>query len=247
MISCQDYDTLYSDSGVKVNKSDSTILGYLSESDTILNFRFDSMMVVINGIPGLKDSLEKAGVDYTVMAIPNECFQTAIKNLNDYRQTHSLGEGIYLKDLLIEPFIVKDTIIKVINATTKDTTIVSTVYDYRKDLESLLCRYIFRGIYDFNMISSNSGGLSVDCYKYEYMMNMKCGHYAASGVLNGGVKYFIFSDRNNTQLMDSWIKSKIERIDLHVKNGLIHVLSTGHEFGFDDFISQFKNYGNERK
>ncbi|KAA6334794.1 hypothetical protein EZS27_016922 [termite gut metagenome] len=248
LISCQDYESYSSDTDtdISVGKFDGTVLKYLSAEDTELKVRFDSMMLLIENIPGLKDSLTKPERDYTLIAIPDECFHTVISNLNTFRGKTNRGKNVYLTDFLIEPFMVIETIPPVPPATPEDgATYDTTYFDYRKDLENLICKYIFRGNYDTEAISEETiSGLSLQSFK-DYFMNMEYERQPASGLVHGGRRQLTFSDMKGSQLQEKWIRSAAQKVDVKANNGVVHVLSTGHEFGFDEFISNFQNYGNE--
>jgi hypothetical protein len=246
LISCQDYESYSSDTDtVAVGTYPGTVLDYLSAGDAGLEVRFDSMMLLIENIPGLKDSLTKPERDYTLIAIPDECFHTVISNLNTFRGKTNRGKNLYLKDFFIKPFTVTDTIPP---ATSEDdSTYVYRDFDYRKDMENVICKYIFRGSYDTEAISEETiNGLSLQSFN-DYFMNMEYERQPASGLIHGGRRRLTFSDMKGSQLQEKWIRSAVQKVDMYANNGVIHVLSTGHEFGFDEFISIFQNYGNEKK
>ena len=152
-----------------------------------------------------------------------------------------------MSDLLIEPFVVKDTIVNVITPTLNDTIINEYHYDYRADLERMLCKYIIKGSYDTDNILANEGNNSLNSLKYNYQMNIECSRKPASGFVGGGVKQLIFSDMKNSQVKDNWNRVSTVWNDVYTNNGIIHILSPQHSFGFDEFIYVFNNYGNEYK
>jgi hypothetical protein len=247
--SCTDYGSEFTDAGFKAqsHEYDGTIYEYLSEGDAGLGLRFDSVLMVIDGIPGRKEMLSEPGAEYTFFAAPDECFRATINNLNRVRDVASKSRMTFA-DLLIEPFTVVDTIIREIDisgVTYYDTTYNFRHYDYRKQLDSILCRYIFDGLYSFDTIAANPRGVEPECYNYKLKMNIESFRQTSSGVINSGQKRIIYSDMNESKLTSDWLRSATLNIDIKTKNGIIHVLSTGHEFSFDDFIYRFKNYGNE--
>ena len=162
-------------------------------------------------------------------------------------KSKELGEAIYLSDLLIEPFVVKDTIVNVITPTLNDTIINEYHYDYRADLERMLCKYIIKGSYDTDNILANEGNASLNSLKYNYQMNIECSRKPASGFVGGGVKQLICSDMKNSQVKDNWNRVSTVWNDVYTNNGIIHILSPQHSFGFDEVIYVFNNYGNEYK
>jgi hypothetical protein len=240
MASCKDYDSLYTDVQLAgETEFNGTILDYLEQDGS----QFDSMMVVINGIPGLRDSLQHTSASLTVFAIPNSCFREAISRLNNYRQAKQKGTDIYLRDLMIEPFTVIE---KLPGATpTDDSIIIEHPYDYRLQLDSLVSRYVFRGALNSEFLTAYADGMHNQDFQFNYRMHIQFEQQNASGIEGMGRRRLILSDENNTQLAANWDRSESQTIDIKTKNGYIHILNPGHEFGFSKLISQFQNYGNE--
>lgn len=84
-------DSIYHDYENTVKEFDGTALQYIqSQKNT-----FDSLLIVLDRLPHLKDSLSTTNV--TLFAPTNQSFQAAIKNLNIERK--SKGKSVmYLKD-----------------------------------------------------------------------------------------------------------------------------------------------------
>lgn len=247
MLSCTDYEVASYPEENETEVFNGTVLDYLSTGNERLSLKFDSMMVLVNNIPDFIQQMEQTDVQYTVFAIPDACIRSSLAQLNEYRKQKELGEAIYLSDLLIEPFVVKDTIVNVITPTLNDTIINEYHYDYRADLERMLCKYIIKGSYDTDNILANEGNNSLNSLKYNYQMNIECSRKPASGFVGGGVKQLIFSDMKNSQVKDNWNRVSTVWNDVYTNNGIIHILSPQHSFGFDEFIYVFNNYGNEYK
>lgn len=245
LTSCQNYEEAgYADtSDLGISKFAGSTLEYLQSGDEKLSLKFDSMMKVMNGIPDFK-TLFDDGTKHTIFAIPDTCFRKVITTLNLYRKNNSLGKNVYLDDLLVKPFTVKRTIEQ---EPPFEPIITYRKYDYRAGLDTLLCRYIFDGIYDSERISENEGQMNVESYRYAYPMNVSSGRYSAGGVVGGGSRVFSISDTNNSQLKDNWSTTPVMWQDIYTNDGIVHVLSIGHEFGFDEFVSHFKNRYNELK
>jgi hypothetical protein len=242
-VACKDYESEFT----AIPSADETvfngsILEYLELGDPNLGLRFDSMLVVINGVPGLRDSLANTTEEITVFAVPNTCFQEAMLRLNNYREAKGKGRNLYLMDFLIEPFVV----IEEQEGPTRDSIIIiEHHYDYRSKLDSLVSRYIFRGRRDTKILFEYTNGLHTQAFKFEYLMHILFERQYASGIGQMGRKRLILSDKNETQLVEAWDRSETQVIDVRTNNGYIHVLSNGHEFGFSKLIANFQNYGNE--
>jgi hypothetical protein len=244
LMACKDYDSEFTD----ISVSDATIfngsvLEYLEQGDAELGLRYDSMLAVINGIPGLRDSLEKTSEPRTVFAIPNACFQEAMLRLNNYRKIKARGRELSLQDFLIEPFVVIEE--QEGERPEDPPTIIEHPYDYRLKLDSLISRYIFRGSFDTQVLAVYNGGLNTQDFKFSYMMHILFERQYASGIQGTGKRRLKLSDKNGTQLREAWDRSDTQAIDIRTNNGYIHVLSNGHEFGFSKLIANFQNYGNE--
>ncbi|MBF0648214.1 hypothetical protein IR083_05250 [Dysgonomonas sp. GY75] len=247
LYACQDYDSVYTDTIIiGEEKYDGTLLKYLSdEADNALKHKFDSMLVIIDANPELKEKLANENEFYTIYALPNECFELSFKELNMYRTQKKLGKNISFSDLLINPFSVDDTTF--VNIGNKvDTLIETRHYDYKSQVDTLMFRYIFEGEYTTEIIQKSEwNNITANSYKYKYSMNMECFFQNASGVAGGGIRKFVFSDMVNTQLKDKWKSTEVVHPDIHTQNGIIHILPKYHSFSYDNFISYFKNRGNE--
>ena len=244
---CRDYESVAYIPPVEMEEYDGTFLEYLSdETSHLFNQKYDSMLVIINAVPGLKEQLEKDGEYFTVFAVPNECFEYSFDQLNTYREQKKLGKELSFDDLLIEPFSVDDSTFIVIDNKI-DTIIKKRHYDYRAQVDTLLCRYIFTGKYDTEKIIEEEESLSLESYKYKYQMNVACTRKSASGFVGEGIRDFTFSDMNNSQLKDLWKSTNVIWHDIYTRNAVIHLLTNQHNFGYDKFINYFKDYGNEKK
>lgn len=245
---CRDYEAVAYIPSVEVEKYDGTLLEYLSdEASHLFNQKYDSMLVVINAVPQLKEQLEKEDKYFTVFAVPNECFDHSFEQLNVYRVQKKLGGKLSLSDLLIEPFSVDDTTFVKITSNKEDTIITTRHYDYRGQVDSLLCRYIFNGKYTTEEIVKEEGSVSLESYKYKYQMNASYSRQPASGIVGEGIRNFTFSDMNNSQLKDMWKSTNVIWHDIYTSNAVIHLLTPQHSFSYDKFVNYFKNYGNEKK
>jgi hypothetical protein len=250
---CADYNSPYTDVEFQGNTRifDGTIYDYLSQADAETGLRYDSMKLIIDGIEGRREALSDLSANMTVFAVPDECFCSTINICNRVRQSQSKTD-LQLSNLLIEPFSVFDTVYVITSGASStlieeiDTLVTERHYDYRAQLDSLLCRYIFEDAYDFDVISENFRGIEAACYLYKLKMNITGERQAASGTLNSGRKRIIFSDMNESKLTSSWVRSVANQINIRTRNGVVHVLTTGHEFSFDDFIYRFKDYGYEK-
>ncbi|MGB3106961.1 hypothetical protein [Sphingobacterium siyangense] len=241
--SCKKYNSDYTDISLdeEIQFQGST-LDFLEKGYPDKGIKFDSMLMVINGIPGLRDSLSNVSYHKTVFAVPNSCFESGFQRLNSFRQAKNKGRKLSIKDFLIEPFVVIE---EKEGPTSDSIIIVKHPYDYRLKLDSIVSKYIFAGNLNTKLIGGYIGGFNTNNFKYEYQMNLLYDRKSAMGVENMGGRRVVLSDKNKTQLDVSWDRSDAQVIDIKTNTGYVHILSNGHEFGFGKLISNFQNYGNE--
>ncbi|MCD8318655.1 MAG: hypothetical protein LUC45_07380 [Paraprevotella sp.] len=202
--------------------------------------------MLIDNLPGLKDSLERP-MRMTFFAIPDPCFEKAIYALNRYRSSYELGGNLSLKDFLIEPFTVIDSVIHQVSTTEFDTTVVERHYDYRQQLDSMMCSYVFSGEYTIQNVEEVGGAVEPLALAFDHQMRIEVGRGSASGVTNLGARYMRLVETSGSKVTTQWVNADVETSNLSTSNGWIHILSEGHEFGFNGFEQMFYNYGNEKQ
>lgn len=240
---CKDYDSEFTNVTVEDDiVFNGTILDFLEQGDPARGLAFDSMLVVIEGIPGLRDSLTQTTNPKTLFAVPNACFQEAMLRLNNYRDTKQLGRDLVLEDFLIEPFVVIE---EQEGPTADSIIIIEHHYDYRLQLDSLVSRYIFDGAIRTDVLTEYLNGLNTQDHKFAYLMHILYQRQFASGIEQMAKRQLVLSDKNGTQREEGWSQSNTQLIDIRTNNGYVHVLTNGHEFGFSKLITNFQNYGNE--
>jgi len=237
-----------------IHKFDGTIYEYIEQGDVALGFRYDSLELLLNQetesfkkLTNLRDMLNDVNGEYTLFAMPDECFEEASKNWRLIRKGSGRSEKLSLKELF-EYEYQREVEIKNPDETDREnpTIIVTLTFDYKNSLDTLVSRYIMEGLYDFNTIYVNEDSqLSVESLNYSYEMLLNCGYGSANGIVQGGAPYLDLVDTRETLMTDRWKKARVCWMDIQCDNGIVHVLTPGHEFGFGDFISYFKNYGYE--
>ncbi len=244
--SCQKVEVVSGDAVAKTVYG-GTLLDFLEEGDR--GETFDSLCYLIETIPGLKDSLTAEGKHYTLFAVSDRSFASAMQTLNAFRRDYQLGRALSLKDLMIEPFVVTDTLtelVSIVDGTyVYDTTYVHHHYDYRAQMDSLVRRYLFPAEVTMQRLSEGEGEQELASSKYGYLMYVQSGREAASGAVALGTPYFRLIDTNGTKQTSLWINADVKSIDIEASNGWLHVLSPRHEFSFNKMVKYFQNYGNE--
>ncbi|WP_160716517.1 carbohydrate-binding protein [Chitinophaga solisilvae] len=102
--------------------------------------------------------------------------------------------------------------------------------------DSLLRRYLLRGIVDADSLRYADGAELVSLYGHG--MNGKTSATNASGAVNGGTQRLLYSDKNNSRFSKDWSVAATQNADVKTKNGMLHVLESTHVFGFTSFVSK---------
>jgi hypothetical protein len=247
-------DSILEEAGI--SRFDGTIYEYLQQGDSRLGLTYDSLLYVLNytGSPSdsllkfqeLKACLQDEQGTYTLLAIPDPCFASALKNLNHYRKVNGLegADG----DLSLANLLNYRKEIDRYDANNPSVIVQTDVYEYKYQLDSITCRYVIPGMYDTDAIdslSTGSTGQILNSIFYEYRMNLDYHRLPASGYVGAGLKDLTCYDMRNTLQKNEWVWTKAGWMDIYTRNGVIHVLMLSHEFGYGQFIKYFQKYGHE--
>ena len=107
------------------------------------------------------------------------------------------------------------------------------------DLDSMTNRYVIDELYDTEQLKPFIDGQVVTSTKNEYKMHIQYRVLDASGYVGGGQQQLIFSDTNNSIFQRYWQRVNTSVVNVRTKNGIIHILSAGHDFGFSKFTSKY--------
>lgn len=99
-------------------------------------------------------------------------------------------------------------------------------------LDTLLCKYILPLPVTTDSINSFSEGKSYGSLRYGNLMNLLYQRQDASGFKGGGPQQIQFSDTKDTIFQRFWISTTTTSVNIHVNNGIVHIISGQHEFGF---------------
>ncbi len=139
----------------------------------------------------------------TLFAPTNESFKLVLNNINQAR-----------KDLI----------------PAKAPVSISTIN--LEVLDTFLSRYMLIDKRTTANVTNFTDGLPFPAVKYNYEMHIQLQQTSASGFLNGGPKILIFSDPKKSVFVRNWIRVETTTVDIKTNNGIVHILSTGHDFGF---------------
>jgi len=104
-------------------------------------------------------------------------------------------------------------------------------------LDTMLTQYIIRGEYTSDSLATQDG-LPLYGVKYGYPMHGRLLQTTSSGYADGGPTVIQLSDTKRSQFERNWISTTTGSINLKTTNGVIHVVSADHVFGFNDFVSR---------
>jgi hypothetical protein len=201
LFSCKKGDQTYYNYKHDIPVFNGSALDYLKAQTGV----YDSMLVAINRIPGLQDSLTHEKL--TVFGVTNGSFQTVITALNLARAGQN-KTPIYLKDI--------------------DTAV----------LDTMICKYLVRGTFTTAFVSTQSNGIGCQSIKLNYPMYLTYQLLNASGYLNGGEQQLTFYDTNYSAVSTDWIGAGVDSLNIKTSNAVIHVLSPGHNFDFNQFVTK---------
>lgn len=108
-------------------------------------------------------------------------------------------------------------------------------------LDTLFCRYVLPGIFPTDSLQGAPDGRLFSSLKFNAGMNMLLFSQPASGLSKGGPQYITYSDTKGSFYISKWTRTNTASMDMFTLNGIVHVVTPDHEFGFNEFISRFKN------
>ena len=214
-MSCKKVDKTYVNYKPSAGNFNGNAIQYLQAQPGL----YDSMLLVLKKAPRLADTL--ANKEVTMFAIPNKSFALALQNINQAR---------------------KDSVpsMPAVSWSTVDPAII----------DSFLVRYILQGKHLSTDISNLADGLFFPTVGYtsrtgadtSYNMQMQFTRTNASGYLGGGPKAIIYSDPKGSIFVRYWVRVNTITVDIKSSNAVIHLLPTGHDFGFGDELVKAVNF-----
>lgn len=151
----------------------------------------------------------------------------------------SMRDSLNLSNITL--FAIKnESFSAVINETNQKRKLAGLAPIYLSDvkieqLDTMICRYVFRGKVATDLLKINTNGLFLKAIKFNYQMHAMYQGLNATGFLENGAQRIAFSDTHNSVLSKNWDQTFTSDLNLNVKNGVVHTLVNGHDFGFNDF------------
>lgn len=101
-------------------------------------------------------------------------------------------------------------------------------------LDTMVAQYIIRGRYTSDSLRTKDG-LRLFSTRFGYPMHARLNDNSSSGFINGGPNSIQFSDTKRSLFERDWISTTTGSVNIQASNGVVHVLTPDHVFGFDDF------------
>lgn len=204
---CERANDFYYDYSQNKAEYDGTIYNYLINQPGV----YDSLVLVLERVPELKNRLNSNAEQTTCFAINNRSFEIAISNLNTSRRVEGRSP-LYIEDFDIDV------------------------------LDTLIHRYVFDEPIDIELVKPYLDGVTIVSAKYDYDMHAQYNVLTSSGFVGGGEQQIIFSDVNESDYKRYWQSVPTRAVDLRTSNGIMHTISSQHDFGFGKLSQYFINY-----
>ena len=104
-------------------------------------------------------------------------------------------------------------------------------------LDTMASQYIIKGSVTSDQLSLQDG-LGLESVRTFYPMHGKLAKSSSSGYVDGGPGVIEFSNTNKSKFVRDWVTTSTTANNIKTSNGLIHVISPDHIFGFDQFVSR---------
>ncbi|QEC52491.1 fasciclin domain-containing protein [Anseongella ginsenosidimutans] len=102
-------------------------------------------------------------------------------------------------------------------------------------LDTMISKYMVRGIYPSDSLAFQDGR---NLFSVNYGLPMHAGltDTDSEGQIDGGPTIITYSDTKDRLYTREWTSTPTESIDIRTSNGMIHILTSDHVFGFDEFV-----------
>ena len=104
-------------------------------------------------------------------------------------------------------------------------------------LDTMICQYIIKGKILSDQMTLQDG-LNLSSIRFNYPMHGKLERGASSGFANGGTEMIRFSNTNRSQFVRNWVTTTTGSNNVKTSNGIIHIITPDHIFGFNQFVSR---------
>ena len=103
--------------------------------------------------------------------------------------------------------------------------------------DTMVSYYIIRGRYTSDSLQLQDG-LDLKSVRFGYPMHGKSSRAPASGYVLGGPQVVEFSNTKGSKFNRNWATTTTGSNNIETTNGIVHVVSPDHIFGFDEFVKR---------
>ena len=107
----------------------------------------------------------------------------------------------------------------------------------RTQLDTMVSYYIIRGKYLSDSLRLQDG-LDLFSVRFGYPMHAKSSRASASGFQEGGPEVIDFSNTKRSKFVKFWSSTTTGSNNIETTNGVVHVVTPDHIFGFDEFVKR---------
>lgn len=107
----------------------------------------------------------------------------------------------------------------------------------RQQLDTMVSYYIIRGKYLSDSLQLQDG-LDLFSVRSGYPMHAKSSRASASGFEKGGPEVIDFSNTKRSKFVRFWSTTTTGSNNIETTNGVVHVVTPDHIFGFDEFVKR---------
>ena len=107
----------------------------------------------------------------------------------------------------------------------------------REQLDTMISYYIIRGKYLSDSLQLQDG-LDLFSVRFGYPMHAKSTRASSSGFEKGGPEVIDFSNTKRSKFVKFWSSTTTGSNNIETTNGIVHVVTPDHIFGFDEFVTR---------
>lgn len=105
------------------------------------------------------------------------------------------------------------------------------------ELDTLMSKYLVKGLYSTDSLLYVDGA-ALKTINYHFSMNGQRVKSDALGFVGGGPTSIYYSDTKESNFVKDWSRAQSQAVNIRTNNGVIHILSNKHEFGFGEFLTR---------
>ncbi|TCC91973.1 hypothetical protein EZ428_09540 [Pedobacter frigiditerrae] len=105
----------------------------------------------------------------------------------------------------------------------------------------MTCKYILKDNKTTDDYMQTVDGIDQEAVGFNYPMHVKYVKLSSSGYIGGGPAQLTFSDPRGVIFTKYWVNTTTDAVNIKTNNGTINILTSSHQFGFDEFTVRLDN------